>query len=366
MGQGKGSSKRINVAVLMGGSSSERQVSLKTGSQIANALSTERYEVRAVDTQDLKQIMSGTRSDTRTQEIESQAPGAKDSGNALQPGLELAAPGDSETLSNSESWRPDIVFIALHGKGGEDGSIQGMLEFMGIPYTGSGVLASAIAIDKSMTKRLFTSAGIQVIDGVVINREQFHSANFAPCALEWLGLPLFVKPNREGSTFGCSLVDTLSGLSDAIRSALSYDDSVLVEKYISGVEITAGVIEGHDGMLRALPLVEIVPKAAYYDYESKYADGGSEHIIPARISPEITREAQELALKCHRTLGCSGVSRTDMIVADSRLYVLEVNTIPGMTPTSLLPQAAESDGIEFRELLTLIVEAGIRARPSQG
>jgi D-alanine-D-alanine ligase len=260
--------------------------------------------------------------------------------------------------------RPDVVFIALHGKGGEDGTIQGMLELLGLPYTGSGVLASALAMDKSMTKRLFRTHGIPVIDDVQIERGHClpESALVARVEAALGGFPVFVKPNAEGSTFGCTLVTAPEQLAAAIAEALRYDRRALIEKYIQGTEITVGVLgnAGEEDGLQALPIIEIVPKSAFYDYESKYAEGGSEHIIPARISHALTRRAQDIALQCHELLGCRGMSRTDMIVAGDRLYVLEVNTIPGMTPTSLLPQAAAYAGIPFSALLDRLIASALK------
>jgi D-alanine-D-alanine ligase len=168
-----------------------------------------------------------------------------------------------------------------------------------------------------------------------------------------------VKPNAEGSTVGCTLVEDASLLKAAIGKALKYDDDVLIEQYISGTEITVGVLEDADGKITCLPPVEIVPKGEFYDYESKYAEGGSEHVIPARIGDNLTSLALNYAARCHALLHCRGMSRTDMIASASGLYVLEVNTIPGMTPTSLLPQAAASVGISFSELLDRIINSAI-------
>jgi D-alanine-D-alanine ligase len=269
----------------------------------------------------------------------------------------LLAPG-------SQGEKPDVVFIALHGKGGEDGTIQGMLELLGLPYTGSGVLASALAMDKAMTKHLFRSAGIPVLEDLLVRRGQaLDPAALTAGVCQLLGgFPVFVKPNAEGSTFGCTLVASSAELPGAIEIALQYDALAIIERYARGMEITVGVLgnTGEAEGLEALPVIEIVPKAAYYDYESKYAEGGSEHIIPARLSEALLRRAQEIALRCHELLGCRGMSRTDMIVAGQELVVLEVNTIPGMTPTSLLPQAAAHAGIPFSQLLDRLIASALR------
>ncbi len=305
------SGDRLKVAVLMGGSSSEREVSLSTGSMILAALDPTSYEAYAIDILDLF------------------------------------------TLST----RPDIVFIALHGKGGEDGSVQGMLNLMQIPYTGSEVLASALAMNKTKTKQLLSPKGVPFVPDIsfnavdIVQSEQSVTNEVAAK----LGFPVFVKPNSEGSTFGCSLVEQESELIPAICKALDFDSEVLVEKYIHGTEITVSVLGNCRGDLKVLSAIEIVPESKFYDYQSKYSEGGSTHIIPARLTDSITNLAQKYAEICHLELGCRGMSRTDMILHGDEIFVLEVNTIPGMTPTSLLPHAAAHDGLPFHELLKLLI-----------
>ncbi len=319
---------RLSVAVLMGGASSEREVSLATGREILLSLDESKYAVTAIDKGDL---------------------------------IFLAPP----TSDVGYSARPDVVFIALHGKGGEDGSVQGMLEVLELPYTGSGVLASALAMNKTTSKRLFAAQGIPVIAGVTVSRVEWGSterAGIRAHVLETIGCPAFVKPNAEGSTFGCTLVQDPEQMDSAIDLALTFDEYAIIERYTRGIEITVGLLEEADGKLKCLPPVEIVPRSEYYDYDSKYADGGSEHVIPARISDELTALAWSYAIKCHTLLGCRGMSRTDVIVSDDGTYVLEVNTIPGMTPTSLLPQAAAHAGIKFPELLDRIIDSAMRCR----
>ena len=350
---------KLRIAVLMGGTSSERPVSLVTGQKIVEALDPARYEAVAIDTADLLCLTGVAPMALPTPQAASDTGGEETTiDSASDPPRVANAPA---TLSG----RPDLLFIALHGRGGEDGTVQGMLEFLGIPYTGSGVLASALAMDKTMTKRLFGAAGIPVIDGIAVGQdalaatETFEREVGRPVA-DRLGYPVFVKPNAEGSTFGCTLVESPAALQAAVRHALTYDRTALIETYVRGTEITVGVLGNAGENLQALPVVEIVPKATYYDYESKYAEGGSEHIIPARLSEERLLQAQEIARRCHTLLGCRGMSRTDMIATDTRLFVLEVNTIPGMTPTSLLPQAAAHAGIAFPELLDRLIESALR------
>lgn len=348
----------LRVAVLMGGTSSERPVSLSTGRMIVQSLDPARYEVTAIDTQDVLRLREAAPARI--------APPARE-GAAGDSAAVAAVSSGTEALRSTETSLsaspPDVVFIALHGKGGEDGTIQGMLEMMGLPYTGSGVLASALAMDKAMSKRLFRSAGIPVIEDVQVRRgEEADGAALIAQVEETLGFPVFVKPNAEGSTFGCAKVDTAEALLPAVVNALTYDAKVLIERYVRGTEITVGVLGNAHGDLLPLPIIEIVPKSAYYDYESKYADGGSEHIIPARLPADVTQQAHALALQCHNLLGCRGMSRTDMLVVGETLSVLEVNTIPGMTPTSLLPQAAEHAGIPFPQLLDRLLTDALEAR----
>ena len=352
------SGRKLRVAVLMGGTSSERPISLSTGTMILNALDPERYAVTAIDTQDLLALPGEAPASIAPAEA------AVGDGSGL-PAAPSPSPGAAlaQAMESRERQRPDVVFIALHGKGGEDGTIQGMLELMGLPYTGSGVLASALAMDKSMSKRLFRLEGIPVLDDLVVFRGQpltDAALTSSVCAVLG-GFPVFVKPNAEGSTFGCTLVRRAEQLPEAVATALRYDSKALIERYARGMEITVGVLGniGDPAGLEALPVIEIVPRSEYYDYESKYAEGGSEHIIPARLPDALRHHAQEIALRCHEILGCRGMSRTDMIACGNQLFVLEVNTIPGMTPTSLLPQAAAHAGIPFSALLDRLIASAL-------
>jgi D-alanine-D-alanine ligase len=253
-----------------------------------------------------------------------------------------------------EGLRPDVVIIALHGRGGEDGTIQGMLELLGIPYTGSGVLASALAMNKAMTKRLLRAEGIPVPADIVVRRHCRPDVGaLHECLVATFGYPVIVKPNEEGSTIGCTLVFGPDRLEDALQEAFRYDATVLVEQYIQGVEITIGLLGNEEP--EALPIIEIIPHGAFYDYRAKYEPGGSTHIIPARIPEIAAKRAREYAVRCHQLLGCRGMSRVDLMVAEDKPYVLEINTIPGMTPTSLLPEAARAAGIEFPALLDRLI-----------
>lgn len=306
----------------MGGSSSERSISLSTGQQILSALDPERYDARALDPADLH-----------------------------GPDGLLAQLADP----------PDVAFIALHGKGGEDGSVQGLLEVLGIPYTGSGVLASALAMDKSKTKRLLRSHGVPAPDEVLVHRcRRPAEAEVDAQIAAQFGYPVIVKPNQGGSTIGCRIVRSRPELAGALDEALEQDAVALVEPLLAGVEITAGVLGNEEP--EVLPLIEIVPKGGFYDYEAKYAPGGSAHLIPARISARAEELARRYAATAHSALGCRGMSRVDMIVDGDSPVVLEVNTIPGMTPTSLLPDAARAAGIGFGELLDRLIAGALDRR----
>ncbi len=245
-----------------------------------------------------------------------------------------------------------MVFIALHGPHGEDGAVQGLLDWLGLPYTGSGVLASALAMDKALSKKLFRAEGIPAPWSVVVTSDEPENTNLAS-----LAPPLVVKPNRQGSSLGMTIVHETRHIREAIRLALEYDNQVLVEEFIEGTEITVSVLGNSHPF--ALPVLEIIPKAEFYDYASKYEVGGSRHIIPARISQSASRKALDYARRAHVLLGCRGMSRTDFIVRGDEPVVLEINTIPGMTPTSLLPDAARAEGISFPELISRLISSAL-------
>lgn len=343
---------RLNVAVLMGGTSREREISLSTGRQIIAALDPDRYHAIAVDPAAI-----GAPSPALTGRAGAALPAAAaaDAGGALVP-LSLGALADARGTA-----RPDVAVLALHGRGGEDGTIQGLLDLLAIPYTGSGVLASALAMDKAMTKVVLAAAGIPVPGQIVADAAE------APDAAEidrqiraGFGYPVIVKPNAEGSTIGCSRVQAAGELAAALDAALECDTRVLIEEYVDGVEITAGVLG--NASPQVLPLIEIVTPEGFYDFQAKYAAGGSQHIIPARVSPLAAERARDYAARTHIALGCRGMSRTDMIVRGDQPVVLEVNTIPGMTPTSLLPDAARAAGISFTDLLDRLIGYAMEGR----
>ena len=297
-------SKRV--AVLYGGISAEREVSLSSGRQVIQALRSAGFDVVPVLVgEDLRVVLD-----------------------ALDP-------------------RPDVVFNALHGRFGEDGTIQGVLDWLGIPYTHSGVRASALAMDKQAAKTVFAGAGLPVARGGVVAIEHLEADDPLP-------LPYVIKPVNEGSSVGVEIMKEGDNRRAEIARNWRFGSAAMVEEYIPGRELTVGVMGD-----RALAVTEIRAEAgAFYDYESKYADGGSRHQIPASVGPEIYAQALEVALAAHRALGCRGASRADFRLDDAagRLVLLEVNTQPGLTPTSLLPEQAAYQGIPFPELCAWMVE----------
>jgi len=313
---------RLRVAVLMGGTSAEREVSLQSGRNIVAALDPEKYTVVPV---------------------------------------EVTQWGESDLLETLAG--VDLVFIALHGPYGEDGTVQGLLELLGVPYTGSGVLASALAMDKIRSRQLFQWYGIPVPRSISSHEEELKRA---PQALldqvaSAIGFPCVVKPADQGSSIGVSIVHDPSDLSRALAVAFRYSRAVLVEERIAGTEITCGILDDpQTGRPEALPLVEIVPKREFFDYEAKYTPGATEEICPARIPPHLAARAQETAVRAYLALGCRDLGRVDMFLRGEEVLVLEVNTIPGMTRTSLLPQAAKAAGMDFPALLDRVVQSALR------
>ena len=299
------------VGVLMGGTSSERDISLQSGKAIVSALDRQGFDVFPLDIVDSDQ--------------------------------------DKIALHLRES-NMDVAFIALHGCLGEDGVIQFLLEKVGIPYTGSGIDANRCAFNKAITQNLFKKNNISIPSYVTLSKGDPLDVERVMSAVGVF--PLIVKPACEGSSIGITLVEREDQLDDALRSAWNYDPVVLIEKYIQGRELTVGIL-GAD----ALPVVEICPKASFFNFEAKYTKGKTEYIVPAQIPDDMTQELQRVALYAHQLLGCADFSRVDFMVdADQKHYVLEINTIPGFTLTSLLPKAALAYGLTFDQLCFQLTE----------
>ncbi len=291
-----------HVAVLMGGWSAEREVSLVSGAAVANALTNAGYRVTSIDVQ-----------------------------------------RDTGSLLTRLYPKPDAVFNALHGRYGEDGCVQGLLNILDIPYTHSGVLASALAMDKPMAKRLMRDVGIKVADHQIVTREEMANSGV-------VGAPYVIKPLNEGSSVGVYIIHEDDHF-DPTAAAWRYGEQVMVEKYIAGRELTVAVMGN-----RALGVTEIDTQRRFYDYDAKYAQGGSRHQVPADLPTDIYDEALRISLLAHETIGCRGVSRADMRYDGTDLYMLEVNTQPGMTPTSLVPEQAAHVNISFEDLISWMVE----------
>lgn len=281
---------KLRVAVLMGGESSEREVSLMTGKEMILHLNKEKYEV-----------------------------------------VEVELPRDLNKINRSI----EVALLALHGKGGEDGVIQGYLETLGIKYTGSGVLASAVGMDKRIFRTVMEAN--KILMPKLVTRA-----------------PAVVKPVNGGSSLGVSIAKNEEELEGAIKEARKYDDQVLVEEYIKGRELTCGVLAG-----KALPVVEIKPKNEFFDYESKYTESGAEDVCPAKISESLRQRVQKISEKVFELIGSKGYGRVDLIVRKNKIYVLEINTLPGMTALSLLPKEAAAIGISYSELLDRIIELAL-------
>jgi D-alanine-D-alanine ligase len=346
---------KVRVGVLTGGASAERDISLATGAQIAASLDPTRFEVVLLDP-----LAFMARNPEITAAQREQAQRLIAGGGRLEPDHQLPRGLEKQIESASRALVPatrvmanaepiDVVLIALHGTWGEDGRIQGLLDTIGVPYTGSGVLASALAMDKEVAKQVLAAAGLDVPRGVVVRGTGQTDMD----AARSIGMPAFVKPVGSGSSVGASIVKTESELGPAIEAALQHDERVLVEEQIRGRELTVPVI-GNDE-LTALPVIEILTKRAFFDYSAKYDAGESEEVCPAEIPAEIAKRAQDLALRAHRALHCRGMSRLDLMWSQDRMVALEVNTIPGMTANSLLPKAARAAGIQFGDLLARFI-----------
>ncbi len=365
--------RNIRVAVLMGGPSPERDVSLHSGEQVVKALDPARYDVLPVEITregqwlprpDLLRLAApgsaretpgaGPTSNAAAHVTGSLAPSAA-SGTAL-----MSVPKRIDEVIGEGA--VDVAFIALHGPYGEDGTVQGLLELLGVPYTGSGVLASALAMDKLRTRQILQANGIPVPGYTVVDGGHWpgNQQDVAGRVARDLGYPCVVKPNAVGSSIGVSIVQDVAGLPAAVEQALEYGEVVLVEEHLRGTELTCAILEDPEtGVPRALPLIEIVPRREFFDYAAKY-EGQSEDIVPARIPAALANKAQLVALRVHRILGCEGFSRVDMFLAGGNIVVLEANTIPGMTEGSLIPLAARAAGIEFPELLSRVIAGALR------
>ena len=307
--------KDKTVAVVMGGPSAEEKISLSTGHAMAAALRGKGYNVKEI---------------------------------------RLVPHNFSEQVKESGA---DVVVIAVHGLYGEDGRLQSALEMMGIPYTGSGVLASSVSMNKLTAKRVFLGSNIPTPDYIFLHRRDRGKQDMIKAITDKFSLPVVVKPVSHGSSLGVTIEKEISGLQKALDEAFQYDEEVLVEEYIAGQETSVCMMRLKDGSVKVWPVILIHPHAEWYDFNAKYSVGGVDHLVPAPLPEDITRTLKDISVKAFEVLGCAGVARTDcMVDKNGKCYVLEMNTVPGMTPTSLVPDAARAEGTDFGDLCEMILE----------
>jgi D-alanine-D-alanine ligase len=310
----------VRVAVLKGGPSLERQVSLRSGARVEDALERLGHDVVAIDV-------------------------------------------GAQLIDQLQDARPDVAFLALHGRGGEDGTVQELLDILGIPYTGSGVLACMRAIDKVLTKGLLLEAGLPTPEFFAFSETAFRelgAADALPAIEERLEFPIVVKPAAQGSALGVKFARSPADVPAALVAAFSYDSRVLLERHVEGRDVAVSVLDGPNGP-EVLPIVEAVPRDEdFYDFEARYEIGRTDFVCPADLTPECAQRTREIALAAYRLLGCKGFARIDLMIDEqNEPQVLEANVIPGLTETSLLPMAAEAAGISFDELIDRIVALGV-------
>jgi len=340
----------MKVLLLAGGNSSEREVSLNSGRAVFETLVGLGHEVVAIDPATGTTLLAADGRYLDTDHL------AREKQPAARETLPLAARLEESTVKDV-----DVAFIVLHGGDGENGAVQNLLDLAGVKYTGSGMAACAVSMDKAVTKRLCRSEGILTPQWELFRLPDRAVPEELPAQLlERFALPLIVKPNDSGSTVGLTKVQEAGEIPRAFRTALDESPNVLVEQYIPGRELTVAVLDG-----RALPVVEIVPKSGLYDYEAKYSKGKSEYVCPAHIPKTIAEGVQRAATRLFEIIGCAGLSRVDFILdEDGRFYCLELNSVPGMTDLSLAPMAAKADGIDFPQLLKQLLDSALK-RPGR-
>lgn len=328
---------KLVVGILMGGISSEREVSLNTGREVFKYLDKEKYDIICI-------------------EWEKDNTWTKYANNSLIKAKKYTTV--NELFMNTTM---DIIFIALHGKNGEDGRIQGYFDTIGLAYTGSGVLSSAIGMNKIISKQLFFQNNILSPKYLYYSKKQLKQINKIHQDISsYIKYPCFIKPNNSGSSVGITKVKNEKELRVAIEKAFIEDDYILIEEYIEGVEVSVAVIGNYlDDNRFALPVIEIIPTHEYFDYDSKYEDGMSMEIVPARISKKLELNLKNIAIKVHDLFLCESYSRTDMLIKKENVYVLEINTLPGMTNNSLYPKMAEEIGITYTQLLDKLIDLKI-------
>lgn len=306
----------MKVLVVMGGTSQEREVSLRSGKAVFEALKRVGYDAEAMDLR-------------------------------------------ADNLHDIPKAKPDVVYLALHGKNGEDGTVQGYLDILGIPYTCSGLAASAISMNKILTKKILTYEGLPTAEFITFKKSSYNrEALVVESIVEKLGLPLVVKSASQGSSIGTYIVKEAGKVAESIEEAFTFDTEVLVEKFIDGIQLTVTIV-GNDNPV-VYPIIEITAANEFYDYEAKYTPGMSDHIIPARISEGLKEKVEKITAEAYKAVGCRGVARIDVMAdKNENPYILEINTIPGMTATSLVPDAARAMGQSFEELVDHLVKLAL-------
>ena len=303
--------KKLKIGILMGGASAEHEVSLASGAEILKHIETSKYIPQKL----------------------------------------LIRKNGKFAFTQKDLENQDLIFIALHGESGENGAIQGYLEMLGIPYTGSSVLASAIGMDKHLCKRIWADAGLPTVLHTIVK-------SISECTTH--KLPFVLKPRNQGSSVGVTIVRSKNQISKAYKDASQFKSDVMLEPYIDGPELTVGVIGENPDKLKALPIIHIIPATEFYDYEAKYIRDDTQYVVPADIPNSATKKVQELAVEACRTIGVKGMSRVDIMMNKNNPLLLEINTIPGFTSHSLLPKAAQADGIEFGKLIDLIIHYALK------
>lgn len=309
--------EKIKIGVIYGGTSSEREVSLSSGLNIINNIKRDKYDIKIYD-----------------------------------PKINF-----KELIDDCLNKKINFCLLALHGSSGEDGKIQGMLDLLNIPYSGSDAASSALCMDKALTKKVLKLHDILIPNDIIIESDDWlvNKIEIIENILKRIVFPVVVKPNQSGSSVGVSIVKNDTQIARAIDEAFSHDKTIIIEEYIKGIEITAPILGN-----KILPLIEIIPDNEFFDFDAKYTAGKSQEIIPARLTDELTKEIKQQAYKISKILKCNGLCRVDFIVKNNQIYFLEINTIPGMTENSLCPKSAQADGISFSDLIDKIIELGFQ------
>ncbi len=341
----------MNIVVLAGGTSTERDISIMTGVNVAKSLKRNGHNVNLIDvflgTDKYKSSDEFFNEDNDFDKVEKELKAkTAEIPTIIKERLEKGEPFFGKSVLEYCK-AADIVFMGLHGANGEDGKIQGTFDLLGIKYTGTGYLSSAISMDKELTKKVLVSEGIPMPKGISLKKGH---------KIEYVPFPCVVKPCCGGSSVGVSIVQSEEDFNTAVQEAFTYEDNILVEEYVKGREFSVAVVDG-----KALPVVEIVPLKGFYDYENKYKDGASEHISPARIPDDITKKMQRWAEKACEAVGITSYARVDQLLdKDNNIFCLEINTLPGMTPNSLIPIEAQAIGMSYDELTQQLIDVSLK------